>query len=121
MSNIGKHYVRSKPPKSITRRPAKSIIPPDIVDGGPPDRPAIVRQTKLRYASTWHKHKQTAASASWIKKPHVWRTVEIVVPREIVEVAGWTEGMTLCMEGYVDGRVRVFPAGDILNREEEMV
>jgi hypothetical protein len=108
-----------RPLHSITARPAKSIIPPDVVDGGLPVRPVLVRQSKLRYA-TYSSQKPTKASE--LSKPeYVWKTLEITIPREIVESSGWEAGMTVCMESYVDGRIRMFPAGDVMERDEEQI
>ena len=109
-----------RPSRSILRRPAKSILPPDVVDGGPPDRPVLVRQAKLRYNRP---NVTVQALRNYRKRfpDHQWRPVEITIPREIIETAGWEPDMTICMEAYVDGRVRMFPAGDRLSREEELL
>jgi hypothetical protein len=108
---------RVRPLRSITRRPAKSIIPPDVVDGGPPDRPILVRTAVIRYAAPPAMRQKTGHG----KAPHQWQTIEISIPREIAEIVGWEAGMTICQEAYVDGRIRMFPAGDLLSREEENI
>jgi len=105
------------PRRSYTRRPAKSIIPPDVVDGGPPDRPVIVRLAKVRYATSARQRSLTRAG----KSPSQWQSIEVNIPREIAESTGIEAGMMLCMEAYADGRIRLFPAGDILSRDEERV
>lgn len=104
--------------RSITSRPAKSIIPPDVVDGGPPDKPILVRTSTLRYAATY---KQLMRPKKSRGVGYQWNTLEITIPREIIEAAGWEQGMTICVEAYVDGRLRLFPAGDVLSRVEEEI
>lgn len=94
------------------------MIPPDVVDGGQEGRPVLVRNSKLRYATS---AKQRTYKTKTGQKYGNWLTIEVTIPREIVEITGWEVGMTLCMEAYVDGRIRVFPAGDVLSREEEKI
>ena len=106
-----------KPKRIIIRRPAKSILPPDVVDGGPPDRPILVRHGTVRYAATYTPL-TVKANHRYDRK---WKSIEVTIPREIAETAGWEAGMTICFEAYVDGRVRLFPAGDVLSREEEQI
>jgi len=111
MANRRKNITRP-----ILRRPAKAVLPPDVVDGGTPDRPILMRQSVLRYAYR--------ARKIWKGKPVKdgwWQSLIVGVPREIIETAGWEPGMTLVMEAYVDGRVRMYPAGDVVSREEELV
>jgi hypothetical protein len=44
--------------------------------------------------------------------------MEITIPREIAEVTGVEAAMTMCIEGYADGRIRIFPAGDLMSKGE---
>ena len=107
--------------RSPYRRQPKSIIPPDVVDGQVQGRPVIMRQNRLRYASKYHPGSKTRKARKNLQKPHEWKTVEITLPREVVESAGWEVGMMINMESYVDGRIRMYPAGDVVPAEEEMV
>lgn len=50
-----------------------------------------------------------------------WETLEVTIPREICEICGYEAGMTVCLEAYVNGRIRMFPAGDLMSREEELL
>jgi hypothetical protein len=50
-----------------------------------------------------------------------WRSLEITIPRDIVELTGVEAGITMCVEAYVDGRIRIFPAGDLMSREDATV
>ena len=52
------------------------------------------------------------------KSPSQWQTIEISIPREIAEIAGWEVGMTIAQEAYGDGRIRMFPAGDLMSKED---
>jgi hypothetical protein len=101
-------------------RTPKSILPPIDLPAGGPDRPVLVRVVKLRYAANSNaaNGKTTRTRASG---PAGWRSMEITIPREIAEVTGIEAGMTMCVEGYVDGRVRIFPAGDLLSRDDTTV
>jgi hypothetical protein len=45
----------------------------------------------------------------------------LTIPREVALATGMEAGMTVVMEGYADGRVRVFPAGDLVTRSESEV
>jgi hypothetical protein len=96
--------------RSPVKRPARTIIPPDVVDGAPPERPILVRTVTLRQAGAWKKAKPT-----W------WKMLEITIPREVIETTGLEAGMTMQMEAYRNGRIRMYPAGDILNREDEQL
>ena len=116
-----------RPTYPIPRRPAKSIIPPDVVDGVS-DRPVLVRNTRIRYAAGREQSiknqisKKVRVGARGVPKlGPKWETIEVTIPREIAEIAGYEAGMTVCMEAYVDGRIRMFTAGDILSREDELL
>ncbi len=100
-------------------RTVKSM-PPDVVDGAPPDRPVLIRMVRLRYASNSQAAREKGTH-NRDGRPAAWRSLEITIPREIVEVTGVEAGITMCLEGYVDGRIRIFPAGDLMSREDEMV
>jgi hypothetical protein len=106
--------IRQELSRSVTRRPAKAILPPDVVDGGPPDRPIIVRISKVRFAASPAMRKLKGNR----KSPSQWQTIEISIPREIAEITGWEVGMTIAQEAYTDGRIRMYPAGDVLSRED---
>jgi hypothetical protein len=107
-------------PSATASCTTKSIMPPDVVDGGPPDRPVLVRVVKLKYASNSQAARERGAR-NRDGRPAAWRSLEITIPREIVEVTGVEAGMSMCLEGYVDGRVKIFPAGDLMSREDAMV
>jgi hypothetical protein len=107
--------------RSPYRRQPKSVIPPDVVDGQVQGRPAIMRQARLRFAAKYHPGNKTRKASKHAPKPHEWKPLEISIPREVVESAGWEQGMMINMESYVDGRIRMYPAGDVLTREEEMI
>ena len=77
----------------------------------------IVRLAKVRYATSARQRSLTRAG----KSPSQWQSIEVNIPREIAESTGIEAGMMLCMEAYADGRIRLFPAGDILSRDEERV
>lgn len=116
-----------RPTYPIVRRAAKSILPPDVVDGAS-DRPILVRNSRVRYAcGRTPKGKIKMALPRGLGPGRVpvlgpkWETLEITIPREIAEISGYEAGMTVCLEAYVDGRIRMFQAGDILSREEELL
>lgn len=103
--------------RSIIRRPARSVLAPDTVDG-PSGPPVMLRFAKIRYANP---PAIKLPAKAWRKPGHTWNSLEIVIPREIAEIAGFEAGMTLCMEVYGDSRVRMFPAGDVMSRDEEAI
>ena len=105
------------PRRSFNRRPSKYTLPPDVVDGAPPTPPVFIRLAKVRYATSARQRSLTGSG----KSPSQWQSIEVNIPREIAEVTGIEAGMTLCLEAYADGRVRMYPAGDILSRDEEAV
>ena len=107
-------------PISVLRRPAKSVLPPGVGGEPLPSTPILIRNSKIRLAAGDPIRYQKAA---WKTKKgsHVWKTLEITIPRPVVEVAGLEEGMTMVVEGYKDGVVRMFPAGDAMSREEELI
>ena len=87
-------------------------MPP--VDGsGVPERPVLVRLSTLRYS--YYKRVKR------IRGERVNSSAIITIPHEIMEVAGVQPGVTMVVEGYAKGIIRIFPAGDIMNREEEMI
>jgi hypothetical protein len=94
-------------------------MPPDVVDGGLPDRPVLIRMVRMRYASNSRAAKKKRTHDR-VDGPATWRSLEITIPREIAEVTGVEAGITMCVEGYVDGRIRIFPAGDLVSREDAM-
>jgi hypothetical protein len=103
-------------PAPAAYRTAKSITPSDVVDGGPPDRPVLIRTVRLRYASNSQSAREKG-TRNRDGRPATWRSLEITIPREIVEVTGVEAGITMCVEGYVDGRIRIFPAVDLVSKE----
>ena len=107
-------------PAATASRTAKPILPPiDLATGGP-DRPVLIRTVKLRYASNSQAAQETG-TRNRDGRPAAWQSLEITIPREIAEVTGVGAGITMCIEGYVDGRIRIFPAGDLVTREDAIV
>jgi putative transposase len=80
-------------------------------------------------ASAWRVLKQAGLMSRWKGKRSRKGTgfeqpLQSHQHREIVEVTGVeavAAGITMCVEGYVDGRIRIFPAGDLLSREDEIL
>ena len=107
--------------RSVPRRQPKSFIPPDVVDGKVSSRPAIVRQAKLRYAAKYLPPTKTRKASKNFQPAHQWKSLEITLPRAVVEVAGLEPEMMIQMEAYVGGWVRLYAAGDVITREDEMV
>ena len=113
-------------PRSNRPRTAKSTIPPDVAAGQPPGvapaRPILLRMVTLRFnVNPNTPHAQSRARLGKGEPMNRWMALEVTVPRAVVEVAGWEPGMTICVEAYTDGRVRMYPAGDMMSREEEMI
>jgi hypothetical protein len=107
--------------QSRLRRPMKSVLPPDATNPHHlPAVPVILRNAKLRLAAGDPVKYQRKA---WKTKhrPETWKTLEITIPKEVAEVAGLEEGMTMVCEGYAGGTIRMFPAGDCMSRDEEII
>src|SRR5208337_1285175 len=110
----------SHPVPAIARSAAKSLLPPFPADpiSGNPDKPVLTRTSTLRYQRSPNR----VASRS-IRRGGgpAWIPLAVTIPREIVEAAGFEAGMTMIVEGYKDGRIRIFPAGDMVSREDSLV
>ena len=116
MSNPKKPRTPASPrylPPSPAARAAKTVTPPLDPNAGGPDRPVLMRMAKLRYAYRIRKPRK--------KGMVVHTSALITIPKEILEVSGIEVGMTMMIEGYRDGRVRMFPAGDMMSREDQLV
>src|SRR5208337_444147 len=111
----------SHPPPAIARSAAKSLLPPttplDSVSGSL-DKPVLTRTSTLRYQRS--PNRGVSRSIRRGGGP-AWIPLAVTIPREIVEAAGFEAGMTMIVEGYKDGRIRIFPAGDMVSREDAMV
>lgn len=86
----------------------------------PADRPTLVRVMRLRYARTSY-HMKLRKMNRLKGGGSAWNSLEITIPKEICEVTGIGAGVSLCMEAYGDGRIRMYPAGDVLNAEDASI
>lgn len=114
--NRSKKYLPPSPASQAAKTamaPAHTTLPPLDPNAGGPDRPVLMRLAKLRYAYRVQKAR---------KKGNVVHTSALItIPKDILEVTGLEVGMTIMIEGYRDGRVRMFPAGDMVSREDKLV
>jgi hypothetical protein len=100
-------------------------MPPIDPPLGPPDidRPVVIRSAVIRYQRTRNKSevKRSFNKTTTKTGEPFWMPLMLTIPREVALATGMEAGMTVVMEGYADGRVRVFPAGDLVTRSESEV
>lgn len=121
-NKIRPRSVRPAPPISRLQRASSAPsaeVPTADLSGLAPDRPLLIRPTKLRFARNLKSQIKTKRHTN--PRVYRWQTMEITIPMEIVEVTGLEAGMTMVIEGYRDGRIRMYPAGDVVSREERLI
>jgi hypothetical protein len=103
---------RTGPPRPSSSVPVPQIpVVDDIRNHIDPNRPIAIRTARLRYVYGNKVKKHNGRLQDWYP-------VIITLPRDIMESAGLEVGMTLVVEGYADGRVRMFPAGERLGKDD---
>jgi hypothetical protein len=111
--------------RNVRARATKTIIPPSVAaemaPEGPMGKPILLRLVRLRYNNNPHTPYARALAKMGKGEPlHRWRAIEITVPKEAIEITGWEAGMTICIEIYRDS-LRMYTAGDVVSREEELI
>ena len=115
---------RSHKRRPIIARRAQSaaIMPPPPVPGEP-ETPTLIRLVKLRIGRSLNKISERVPRIK--PNPHPDREqrplLVVTIPQDIVELGGLGHGMNMVLEGYRDGRIVMFPAGDLMSREDSMI
>ena len=124
---------RSKPlpPRHLANRSATKLDPATITDPNTMlrDRPLLVRTGLLRYAykdkdskgnKFGDKYRKSLAKSRKVINPR-WMSICVTIPREIIEVCGLEQGMTMVIAGYLNRKVVIYPAGDVMKAEDLMI
>jgi hypothetical protein len=109
-AKVTKPRIPVRPKHPIAPVPAASTTPLPLPDLH--GRPILVRTAKLRAA-----YKRIFRTKRKGTTSHT--AVMISIPSVILEVLGLEVGATMIIEAYANQTIRLFPAGDVANREDE--
>ncbi len=127
--NGGRRQLRPKSSPAI--RQGKSVTPANTIDSMPvtpmpimlsnePDKPILIRQSMVTRVRSPNKIKSSPGYYARTRQA-MDNVVKITIPRDCIEVSGLELGMTVVIEAYRDGRLRIFPAGDVTRKEDELI